>query len=162
MREIVIVEVERTQTQTEEATMTKLNAGTRVMKGYYFNMSNWSLQPVSRDGEQLPGAAGERYFPVPLLMVFALVPLMGAAFLMFLPFIGFYLVFAAALRPVGRLFQKSATEIAATIEPGWQPGEAHLTGRRAEEKNVDEQAPPAAGELAKLEAEIEAKRRGGK
>jgi hypothetical protein len=140
--------------------MTKLNAGTKVQKGYYFNMKSWTLQPMPLDGEALPGEAGERYFHVPLLLAFVVAPLMGAAFLMFLPFVGFYLAIGAALRPVVGLFHSSATEIAASLAPAWVPGEAHLTGQPAEEKQVEGQGPPKAGdELAELEGEIADKRR---
>jgi hypothetical protein len=173
MREIVIVEAERSQSRTQptqggleqpeqkgEDTMTTMNAGTRVKKGYYFSTKGWALQPMPRDGEALPGEADEKYVHVPLLLAFVVAPLMGAAFLMFLPFIGFYLALSALLRPVARLFHSSATEIAATLQPAWQPGEAHLTGQRAEEDGVEEKGPPAAeDELAGLDREIQAKRR---
>jgi hypothetical protein len=141
--------------------MTKLHGGTRVKKGYYFEMQAWGLKLVPRDGEPLPGTAAHVYFHVPLLLVFAIAPLMGAAFVMFLPFVGFYLVLQAALRPVTRLLRRSAAEVAATVSPGWQPGEAHLTGRRAKGEDAEGEGPPAAdGELSSLEREIAAKRRG--
>jgi hypothetical protein len=138
--------------------MTMIEAGTRVKKGYYFSANSWSLQPMPTDGEQLPGARGEKFLHVPLLAAFVLAPLMGAAFLMFLPFIGFYLAAHAAVRPVARLFTHSAKEIAATMQPGWQPGEAHLTGKRAEGEKGEEKGTPAEGELTQLEKEIERKR----
>jgi hypothetical protein len=138
--------------------MTKLSAGTKASRGYYFNTKTWTLHPVSVDGETLPGAANETYLRIPLLLAFTVAPLMGAAFLMFLPFIGFYLALHAAFRPVARLFRRSATEIAATMSPGWTPGEAHLTGEPGDGKGV-EQAPPAASEeLARIALEIEARR----
>ena len=149
--------------------MTRLDGGTRVKRGYYFDMRGWALQAVARDGEQLPGTAAQVYFHVPLALVFAIAPLMGAAFLMFLPCIGFYLVSHAALRPVARLFGRSATEMAATVRPGWKPGEAHLTGRRAEsehgekerraEGELGEKGRRAEDDLTELEREIAAKRR---
>ncbi len=138
--------------------MTTIEAGTRVKKGYYFSAHTWTLQPMPRDGEPLPGKAGEKFLHIPLLLAFVVTPLMGAAFLMFLPLIGFYLAASAVVRPVVRMFSRSATEIAATMEPGWQPGEAHLTGKRSEAEGTEEKAPPAEGELASLEKEIEAKR----
>jgi hypothetical protein len=143
-----------------EDVMTKLSAGAKASRGYWFNAKTWTLHPVSTDGETLPGAAGEKYLRIPLLLAFVVAPLMGAAFLMFLPFIGFYLAFQAALRPVAKLFRQSATEIAATMSPGWAPGEAHLTGKRAEGEGVEEKGPTAAAseELAKIEREVEARR----
>ena len=140
--------------------MTKLGAGEKATRGYWFNAKTWTLHPVRAEGETLPGAAGEKYLRIPLVVAFVVAPLMGAAFLMFLPFIGFYLAFQAALRPVAKLFHHSATEFAATMSPGWAPGEAHLTGKRAAGEGVEEKGPttPASEELAKIEREVEARR----
>jgi hypothetical protein len=139
--------------------MTKLSAGTKAGRGYYFNTKTWTLHPVSVEGETLPGASNEKYLRIPLLLAFVVAPLMGAAFLMFLPFIGFYLAFHAAFRSVAKLFRHSATEIAATMSPGWAPGEAHLTGKRPEGEGVEEKGPPATSdELAKIECEVESRR----
>ncbi len=138
--------------------ITMIQAGTRVNKGYYFNARTWMLQPMARDGEALPGRMGDKYLAVPLLLAFVVAPLMGAAFLMFLPLIGFYLALHALTRPVARLFSRSATEIAATMQPGWQPGEAHLTGQRPDEKSGEAKEPPAQPELEKLQKEIDSKR----
>ena len=124
--------------------MTKIEAGNRVKKGYYFSAKSWTLQPMPRDGEALPGEAGERYVHIPLLLAFAVAPIMGAAFLMFLPFVGFYLALSAAVRPLVKIFRSSAEEVAATLQPGWAPGEAHLTGRRAEGEGEGQKGPPAA------------------
>ena len=137
--------------------MTTIEAGTQVKKGYYFNVKTWTLQPIANDGAALPGATGEKYFHVPLLLAFVVAPLMGAAFLMFLPFLGFYLAIAALLRPVTRLFSRSATELAATMSPGWAPGMAHLTGKAPEAK-AGEQAPVAKDGLEGVAAEVSQRR----
>jgi hypothetical protein len=129
--------------------MTKIEAGTRVKKGYYFSARSWTLHPMPADGEALPGEAGERYVHVPLLLAFVVAPIMGAAFLMFLPLVGFYLALSAVSRPVVRMFRASAEEVAATVQPGWAAGEAHLTGRRAEGEGAGEKGPPAVEEVAR-------------
>ena len=138
--------------------MTMIEAGTRVKKGYYFSARTWTLQPMERDGEPLPGKSGEKYLAIPLLLAFVLAPMMGAAFLMFLPVIGFYLALHALTRPVARLFTRSATEIAATMQPGWQPGEAHLTGKRTSEDAGEGKEHAAQAELEQLQKDIEHKR----
>ena len=112
--------------------MTKLNAGTPVKRGYYFSMKNWSVNPVEKDGTILQGEAGEKFVPVPLPVAVMLAPVIGAVFLMFMPFIGFYLVGQRAL----------------------QPGTAHLTGRAGEKKAEEGESK----ELSSLEQEIAAKR----
>lgn len=139
--------------------ITTIQAGTRVKKGYYFSARTWMLQPMPRDGEPLPGRFGEKYLSMPLALAFVVAPLMGAAFLMFLPLIGFYLALHALARPVVRIFSRSATEIAATVQPGWQPGEAHLTGQRPDEKSGESQEQIAQAELERLQKEIESKRK---
>jgi len=144
--------------------MTKMTAGSSVRNGYWLNLKTWTLHPVARDGEALPGSFGETYVRVPLLLAFVLTPVIGLAFVMFLPFIGFYLTLRTAMEPIVRIFRHSAGELASTMTPGWQPGEAHLTGKRAEEASVEEKGPPAAegAELEKLQKEIEEKRGAGK
>jgi len=138
--------------------MTKLSAGSQAKAGYYFNLSSWDIHPVPADGEKLPGEAGQGWIAIPTVAALVLTPVLGLAFLMFLPFIGFYLTIEAALQPVLRIFKHEASELAATMSPGWQPGEAHLTGKREEEsKNVESQGPPA-DDLDALAREIEAKR----
>ncbi len=138
--------------------MTTICAGTRVTSGYYFSTSTWVLHNVPEDGRMLPGTAEERYVAVPLLLAFVVAPLLGAAFLMFLPFAGFVLTAQAALAPVSRLFGVSASEVAATLVPGWQPGEAHLAGRRSDGGSARGRDVVVEDRLARLEREIAARR----
>ncbi len=140
--------------------MTKLDAGSQAKAGYYFNPRSWEVHPVPADGERLPGEAGQHWIAIPTVAALVLTPLLGLTFLMFLPFIGFYLTIEAALRPLLRVFQHEAAELVATMSPGWQPGESHLTGKRPEQeeaKKVEGQGPPS-DDLEKLAREIEARR----
>ncbi len=132
--------------------------GTSVASGYYWNLGRWEVIPVARDGETLPGGRGDKYMKVPVLAAFLLLPLMGGLFVVFLPFIGFVLAAHAGAKMLAGLFHRSAAELASTVAPGWRPGEAHLTGKRADEEKPE---PPAADDrLEALEKEIESKRRG--
>jgi len=137
--------------------MTKLNAGTPVKSGHYFSLKSWTILPVEHDGELLPGAAGEQWVPMPLAVAVAAAPVLGAGFLMFMPFIGFYLTAKALTRPVVRIFSKSTTELAATMSPGMVPGEAYLTGKAGEKKD-EAKGSAEAKELDALQAEIDARR----
>ena len=49
--------------------------------------------------------------------------------------------------------------LAATVGPGWAPGEAHLTGKRGEEEEAATDGPQAPGSLDALEKEIGGKRK---
>jgi hypothetical protein len=85
---------------------------------------------------------------------------LGATFLLFLPLVGFLVALQAVAARVVRVFEAPATELAATLSTGWQPGEAHFTGKRAENAGVEEKGPTAGGDaLDALAAEIERRRR---
>ncbi len=138
--------------------MTTLSGGAAVRNGYYWNLGGWEVVPVARDGALLPGGRGDKFIQVPLLAVLMLLPIMGGLFVVFLPFIGFALALYAAVKPIVGLFHRSAKDLASTVSPGWLPGEAHFTGKRAEEPR-EEKGPLARDDrLEKLEREIASRR----
>jgi hypothetical protein len=139
--------------------MTIISGGSAVPGGYYLSKSNWEIFPVEKDGQRLPGPAAEHYVKLSTAAALLLMPVLGGLMVVFLPFIGLYLSAQAALRPVAGMFQRSAQDLAATVTPGWQPGEAHFTGKASEAKKGDE---AGAGEdrLERLAREIQARRRG--
>jgi hypothetical protein len=138
--------------------MTTISGGSAVQGGYYLSKTNWEFFPVQHDGERLPGPASEHYVKVPMAAVFFLMPVLGGLMVVFLPFIGLAMTAQAAVRPVVGLFQRSAQDLAATVTPGWQPGEAHFTGKRSEEKAAEE-APSKDAKIEELAKEIESKRK---
>jgi hypothetical protein len=76
--------------------MTTYRGGTRVTPGFYWNRATWTLATISDAPGELPGGAADRYTKVPVVAVLALAPLMGAAYVMFLPLLGFALLFGTA------------------------------------------------------------------
>jgi hypothetical protein len=113
---------------------------------------------MAHDGEPLPGEGDDKWIPMPLPVAVAAAPLLGAAFLMFMPAIGFYLVAKAAVKPITTLFHKTTTELAATMSPGLVPGEAYLTGKKHEDVTQQGEAAGEARELDDIQAQIDAKR----
>ena len=78
---------------------------------------------------------------------------------MFLPMIGFVIFARALVSPIVNMFNRGATELASTVSPGWQPGEAHFTGKPSEGPGAEEKGPTAAdARLDALEKEIGEKR----
>jgi hypothetical protein len=144
----------------EQQTMaTLIESGSAVQSGYYFNPVRWHVTPVEKDGGRLPDGKGG-WMKVNTAVALLLVPILGATFLMFLPLIGFVLFLQAMALPVVRLFKGGAEQLASTMSPGWQPGEAHFTGKRPESAEVEEKGPTSSGDaLDALAAEIERKRR---
>ena len=133
-------------------------SGAAVKSGYYLNLARWHVEPVEHDGARLPAGPG-KWIAVPTAAALALVPIMGATFLVFLPFIGFALTLKALATPVLGVFRSSAGDLAATMTPGWRPGEAHFTGKDAENAGVEEKGPIAGdARLEELGKEIEKRR----
>lgn len=66
---------------------------------YYFRRDNWSFHP------EPPGK------PVPTVLVLAAMPLLGLAFLMYLPTIGFWLVFKELAKLAGEGLAKLANAL---------------------------------------------------
>jgi len=59
--------------------------GEAVPHGTYLSGKTWEIVQVARDGEHLPGGDGAYYHtPLPLLLIFG--PIIGLAFIVFLPF----------------------------------------------------------------------------
>ncbi len=139
---------------------TTYESGSTVRSGYYLNAASWRIEPVANDGDRLPGGRG-RWMRIPTAAALALVPLLGATFLVFLPFIGFVMMARALARPLVEVFHGSTTGLAATMSPGWLPGEAHFTGKRPENAGVEEKGPTSGDTFAALAREIERRRRNG-
>ncbi len=136
-------------------------SGSAVRSGYYFNATRWHVEPIASDGGELPDVPGS-WIKVPTPVALLLVPILGATFLMFLPLIGFVMLFRAIGAKALGAFRTSAEGLAATMSPGWQPGEAHFTGKRLEHAGVEEKGPTHRGDaLDALAEEIQRKRSHG-
>jgi hypothetical protein len=139
--------------------MAKYTSGMQVGGGYYWNTSNWEVEVVPSEGSRLKGGSDAKYVKVPFPALFVIVPLLGALFLMFMPFIGFALFAYAIAKRLAGAFTQGATELASTVQPGgFAAGSAYFTGKPEEKKEGE--APGSSG-LEKLEREI-AERKGEK
>lgn len=83
--------------------MKENKGGNKVPAGFYFNKKNWEIVTVSgKKGGLLPGGAETGYLKIPAIAMLAAAPVLGAAFVIFLPVIGFALFAGAAFRKVAR------------------------------------------------------------
>ncbi len=136
--------------------MAKHTGGMQVAGGYYWNPRKWEVEVVASEGGRLKGAADARYVKLPFPVLFVVIPLLGALFLMFLPLVGFALFGYAIVKKVTGGVKAGATELASTMAPGgFATGEAHFTGKPGEEKKGEA---PKSAEIAELEKEIEARK----
>ena len=133
--------------------MAKYTGGEKVGGGYYWNTRTWEVEVVGDEGGRLRDPNGARYLKVHFLALFAIVPILGALFLMFLPFIGFALFAYAVAKKIAGAVGQGTTELAATVRPGsFAAGSAYFTGKPGEEEKKGEAA--KSEELDALEKEI--------
>lgn len=116
--------------------MAKRIGGTAVKSGFYWNLGRWEMTMVPKQGGLLPGDAGDRYLKVPVVALLVLAPLMGAVYAMFLPFIGFALLFSFLFKKLFGATRAGVVGAAATMGPAWRPGEAYLAGKKKEEEGT--------------------------
>jgi hypothetical protein len=89
--------------------MARHQGGEVVKGGFYWNQAQWLVENVEGKFGMLPGGEDARYVRVPTVMMFLLAPLMGALFVIFLPFIGFALLIGMlAARAMGLFTKKPA------------------------------------------------------
>src|SRR5512133_2169510 len=110
--------------------MTKRIGGTAAKSGFYWNLGKWEMTMVPKQGGLLPGDTGDKYLKVPVLGLLVLAPIMGAVYAMFLPFIGFALVFSYLGKKAFAATRVGVSGVAATMGPDWRPGEAYLAGKK--------------------------------
>ena len=82
--------------------MTTYSGGTEVKPGFYWNRGAWELLTVTTDEKTLPGGGLDTFWRVPTPIMLAVAPLMGVAYVIFLPLIGFAMVF----QHVGRVARR--------------------------------------------------------
>ena len=86
------------------------NGGTQAPGGLYWHFGNWEIKALDGKEITLPGSPEERYVRIPTVALLVLGPVMGLAFAMFLPFIGFALLATQIVRKVAHTIVKSAPE----------------------------------------------------
>jgi len=59
--------------------------GETVPAGLYLNRKSWEFVHVGDEGGELPAGANVAYHRLPILMVMGLAPVVGLAFILFLP-----------------------------------------------------------------------------
>jgi len=135
--------------------------GMAVRTGFYWNLRGWQLLTVPKQGGLLPGGTDDRYVRIPVLLMLLVAPLMGALYVIFLPFIGFAMLASFVARKSAVAVKAAFMGVMATISPQWRPGEAYLAGKK-KAATPPETAPQKKGTdttgLDELQREIEEKR----
>ncbi|HEU4760357.1 MAG TPA: hypothetical protein VFT91_10300 [Dehalococcoidia bacterium] len=78
--------------------------GQSVPRGLYWNRKTWELTDIPEEGGRLPAGDGTTYYHVPVLWAMALGPLVGLAFVIFLPLaVPIFLLYSLARAAIGRV-----------------------------------------------------------
>jgi hypothetical protein len=83
-----------------------------VKPGFYWNPAKWEIMTIEKKGTKLPGGGELSYHRTPLPLVLMLGPIMGAAYVMFLPLIGFGLFFGFLGKKALPHFNRAAAYLA--------------------------------------------------
>jgi len=90
--------------------MLTYRGGTKAKGGLYWKAAEWEL--VTMDGEgMLPGEAECKYLRVPVLLFLPAALVLGAAYVVFLPFIGFAMLFATIGRKVAAMMRAAGERV---------------------------------------------------
>lgn len=131
--------------------MTRYMGGQNVKAGFYFNLESWKVTTLSGEGGVLPGGGDTRYLRVPLPLLLVLAPMMGAAFAIFLPFIGIAMVLDFAMKKAYAAGREALHATVVALSPRLRTGEAYFTG------GADEKKTEAGESAAKTTDEVEAR-----
>jgi hypothetical protein len=100
-----------------------------VDEGIYFNARHLSFKSMDEDG-RLPAEPDGTWRRVPALALLVVGPLLGLAYAIFLPLIGFAMVGGVVLRKAGELAVEAGHASARVLRPAWQPARAFLSRGR--------------------------------
>lgn len=103
--------------------MTTYTGNQIVDPGLYYAARPFKLTSIDEQGP-LPGTADRTWHRVPMVLMLTLAPLLGLAFVIFLPLIGFVMVARMAA-------EKVAAVGARAWRPAWAPALAFLTRAKA-------------------------------
>ncbi len=135
--------------------MKRYKGNETVEPGIYMNLRQLSFEAKEVAGP-LPGQATDVYRRVPVILLFALAPVIGLAFVVFLPLVAFATVGWAALVKAGELAATALRPAVRAVRPSWEPTLAFLSRSKPakrEEVKPDEWAAEAEKKLDSVEGD---------
>lgn len=106
--------------------MKRYSGGEAVEPGLYMNVRHLSFRSVDEAGP-LPGEAGDVYRRVPMLVLLVAGPILGLAYVVFLPFIGVAMVTWLLGAKALEVATGAARGVVRVLRPGWEPAMAFLS-----------------------------------
>ncbi len=82
--------------------MLKYKGGNPAKNGFYWKKGEWEIVPVEGENGRLPGGIEDEYIKVPALLLVPAALMLSVLFVIFLPFIGFAMLFVLIGMKAGR------------------------------------------------------------
>ena len=117
--------------------------GTKANYGFYWSVQAWDMAMIPAQGGLLPGGSDRSYMRIPTVLFLLMAPMMGALYVVFLPFAGFALLFGHLGKAIKTLATDAFMHIAVAVSPQWAPGEAYLAARKRDKAAKTDKAPPS-------------------
>jgi hypothetical protein len=118
--------------------MATKRGGDTVTGGYYWNLREWDATFVAGPEGELPGSSNEIYRELPALGLLLAAPIMGALFVMFLPFIGIALLLQHITRAAIQAAGDTLEPVLRSVTAGRQTGVAVLAGKTSSRQHAEE------------------------
>ncbi len=131
--------------------MATYKGGSKVNHGFYWSLQAWEMAMAPAEGTTLPGKADWSYIRIPTFCFLLMAPIMGALYVIFLPVVGFALLFRHLASIARTLSMDAFMGVAVAVSPHWAPGEAYLASRR--KAKADKTAARAAARREKEQTE---------
>lgn len=121
--------------------MARYEGKARAGPGIYLNPARLQFTSLEDSG-YLPGTASDKWYQVPEALMLLLAPLVGLAYVIFLPLIGFVLLGGAVLEALQRALAPTTEAAFRVLRPAWQPARAFLSrGRRTQQRHAPADEP---------------------
>lgn len=117
-----------------------IHGNDRADTGLYGDLRHLRLHRLDEPG-RLPGGPEDTWRRIPEVLQLVLAPLVGLAYLMFLPFVGFVLLAGVIFDALGRRLRPVAVALGRIARPVWQPALAFLGRRRRRRAKGSEERP---------------------
>ena len=100
--------------------MLKYKGGNQTKGGFYWKKGEWEIVTVEGKNGMLPGGNECEYMRIPGVLFVPLAMILGGAFVIFLPFIGFAMLFTMIATKVAQGVNAAAYAFARKLAE-WQP-----------------------------------------
>ena len=131
--------------------MKTYRGGERVEPGLYLHTREWAFKDIQDEG-LLPGTGRDAYRRVPTAAMLVVGPVVGLAYVMFLPLLGVGMVVSLLGVKAARAAAGPAEALVRALRPGWEPALAFLSRAMGAKKA----APAADAWAAQVREKLEA------